>query len=179
MEQGKQKVAFWLMPAAEAKAVFASLINPLAERFDAPAFEPHVTLQGADTEERNAIGLLERIAATNAPLEMQVDRVAFSDKYTKTLYLQFRASEEAAELSNAIARAVGDDRYQFDPHLSLLYKTMSEAAKEELAREIQMPNGQITFDAIKLVQIPRAIEGPDDVHAWRSIAERPLTGTSK
>ena len=179
MEPGKQKVAFWLMPAADAKAVFTSLINDLAQRFEAPAFEPHVTLQSADIEDRNAIGLLERIAETRGLLHLQVDRAAFSDKYTKTLYVQFRPSEEATELSNAIARFVCDNGYEFDPHLSLLYKTMSRAAKEELAREIKVPDGQVSFDAIKLVHIPREIRGPDDVHAWRTIAERRLTGTCK
>ena len=179
MEQGKQTFAFWLMPAAEAKAVFASVINDLAERLDAPAFEPHVTLHGAEIEERNAIELLERVAEMRGPLQLHVDRVAFSEKYTKTLYAQFRPSEEATELSNAIARSTADNGYEFDPHLSLLYKTMSPTAKEELAHEIRIKHEQVSFDAIKLVHIPRAIRGPDDVHAWRTIAERRLTGTSK
>ena len=176
MEQGKKKVAFWLMPAADAKAVFVSLVNDLAERLDAPVFEPHVTLQGAEIDECNAIELLERLAETGGPLQLHVHRVAFSEKYTKTLYVQFRPSAEASELSNAIARATGDNGYEFDPHLSLLYKTMSKGAKEELAREIEIPDGQVSFDKIKLVHIPRAIRGPDDVHAWRPIAERHLTG---
>ena len=179
MEQGKQKVAFWLMPAAEPRAVFTSLINVLAARFDAPVFEPHVTLQGAELQEERAIELLDAIAATSAPLHLQPSGVEFSDKYTKTLYVQFRPSEKAAELSNVITRAICDNGYQFDPHLSLLYKTLPEATKTELARETNIPLEQVHFDAVQLVSIPRAIKRAEDVRAWRTIAERRLTGTSK
>ena len=179
MEQGKQKFAFWLMPAADAGAVFTSLVNELAQRFDAPVFDAHVTLQGAALEEQRAIELLNTVAATNGPLELQVAGVEFSEKYTKTLYVQFRPSEQAAELSNAIARAVGDNGYQFDPHLSLLYKTLPEGVNSELARETKIPLEQVSFHAVQLVSIPRAIERAEDVRAWRTIAERRLTGTSK
>ena len=179
MEQGKQKVAFWLMPAADARAVFTSLINDLAERLDAPVFEPHVTLQGAELEERRAIELLGTFAAGSAPLQLHVASVEFSGRYTKTLYVQFRPSAEAAELSNAIARSAGENGYQFDPHLSLLYKTLSDAVKSELARETKISLAQVSFDAVQLVRIPRAIERAEDVRAWRTIAQRPLTGTSR
>ena len=179
MEQGQQKVAFWLMPAADAKAVFTSLINDLAERLDAPVFEPHVTLQGAELEEQRALELLETVAATNEPLQLQVEGIEFSEKYTKTLYVQFRPSAEATELSNALARAVDDGGYQFDPHLSLLYKTLPAAAKPELARQTRIPFERVRFDAVQLVRIPRAIKSAEDVRAWRTIAERRLTGTSK
>lgn len=173
-------MAFWLVPAADAKAYFESLINDLAARLEAPAFEPHVTLQGAEMEEGSAIELLDDIAAVSAPLQLDVDGVECSEKYTKTLYVQFRASEEASGISDAVARAVGRrSGYKFDPHLSLLYKTMPEEVKKELARETQIPFARVSFDAVKLLSVPTAIKAPQDVHAWRIIAERALTGRSR
>ena len=179
MEQGKQKVAFWLMPAADDKAVFTSLINDLAERLDAPVFEPHVTLQGAELEEQRAIELLETIRATTAPLQLQVAGLESSEKYTKTLYVQFQPSPEASSISAAITRAIGANGYHFDPHLSLLYKSLPQGIRAERARETKVSLEQVSFDAVQLVSIPRAIEGADDVRAWRTIAERRLTGTSR
>lgn len=179
MEQGKHKVTFWLMPAAEAKAVFTSLINDLAQRLGAPVFEPHVTLQAAALPEERAIELLDAVAAAYAPLQLQVAGVEFSEEYTKTLYVQFQPSPEASAISDALARAFGDNSYRFDPHLSLLYKTLPPAATAELARETKIPLEQVSFDAVQLVSIPQAIERAEDVRAWRTIAERRLTGTSK
>ena len=178
MEQGKEKLTYWLMPADDAKAAFTSLIRDLAERLDAPVFEPHVTLQAGALPDERAIDLLGTIATTHAPLQLQVAGVEFSEKYTKTLYVQFRPSSEASAMSDAIASAIRENGYEFDPHLSLLYKTLPDAVKAELARETKISLEQVTFDAVQLVRIPRRIEGPEDVRAWRTIAERRLTGTS-
>ena len=179
MEQGKQSVAFWLMPAEDAKAIFVSVINDLAQRLEAPVFEPHVTLQGPELEERRGVELLDTIAATSFPLQLQLAGVESSEKYTKTLYVQFRPSAEARAISDALTRGVGDSGYDFDPHLSLLYKTLPDATKQKLARETTISLEQVTFDSVQLVSIPRAIERAEDVRAWRTIAERRLTGTSK
>jgi 2'-5' RNA ligase len=179
MDSDEQKFAFWLMPAGDAKDFFASLVDELAARLNAPRFEPHVTLQGAEMDERHATGVLDAIATANAPLELQVAGVQFSGKYTKTLYVQFRPSAAASAISDAIATAAGSDSaYQFDPHLSLLYKTMGETEKEELARNIDIPFRAVRFDSVKLIHVPCTIKAPEDVHAWRTVAERPLTGRS-
>ena len=175
MADEKQKLAFWLMPSGEAKRVFASVINGLAQKLDAPLFEPHVTLHGAELEEQRAIELLEKVACNSATLRLQIGGIEFSEKYAKTLYVQFRSSADASAMSDAIAESAGPDSgYEFDPHLSLLYKTMPNEQKQELAREIRIPLERARFDAVKLVSVPSSIEGPEDVHAWRTIAERPL-----
>ena len=180
MSPDKEKLAFWLMPSADAKPFFVSLVEELARRLNAPVFEPHVTLQGAEMDSGEALALLERVAAFHTPLELGIAGIEFSEKYTKTLYVQFRASAEATAISDAFADGVGSDGgYEFDPHLSVLYKTMTDAEKEELAREITIPFAQVRCDAVKLVSVPRPIKGPEDVHAWRALAEQPLGGGSR
>ena len=176
----KQKLAFWLMPAADAKTFFTSMIDELARRLEAPAFEPHVTLQGAGVEQKRAIELLQNVATSSAAVQLQIAGIEFSDKYTKTLYVQFRPSAEASAISGQIADGVGSrGGYEFDPHLSLLYKTLAQTEKEELAREIKIPFEQVIFDTVKLVSVPTSIKGPADVHAWRTLAEYPLSGSRK
>lgn len=176
MNSEKQKLAFWLMPSADAKPSFVSLVEELARRLEAPAFEPHVTLQGAELDELHAVALLEKIAGRYAPVDLQIGGIEFSEKYTKTLYVQFRSSNEASAISSAIAdSAASTGGYKFDPHLSLLYKTVSAAEKQELARRIKLPFEAVRFDAVKLVSVPTPVEGPEDVRAWRTIAERPLS----
>ena len=95
--------------------------------------------------------------------------------------MQFHASEEASALSDAIAQAVGSDSgYEFDPHLSLLYKTMPEWQKEQLARDTRIADSkQVRFDALKLVSVAGFDRGrAEDVYAWRTIAEQRLGGGS-
>lgn len=180
MDAGKETLAFWLLPGGEARAFFTSLVDKLAGSVDGPAFEPHVTLLGAEIDLQRATDLLENVARETRSLRLRVSGIEFSDKYTKTLYVQFHSSADAQAISQALARRAGaDGSYDFDPHLSLLYKTMPEAEKEALAREIRIPFEEVTFDALKLVSVPTPIETPADVHAWRAIAERQLTGGTR
>lgn len=175
MEEPKLKLAFWLTPAPDAKRFFASVVVELARDHGAPVFEPHVTLQAVELGEQRALQLLENAAANHDSLELQIDGIRDSEKYTKTLYVQFQPSAQARAISDAIAAGSGSGgSYEFDPHLSLIYKTMPEAEKEALARGIKIPFERVAFDSIKLVNVPAAIKGPEDVHAWRTIAERPL-----
>ena len=42
-------IAYWLIPSEPALSFFQRIINDLACRYDAPVFEPHVTIHvGAD-----------------------------------------------------------------------------------------------------------------------------------
>lgn len=168
-------IAFWLVPVERQKEFFASAIRALAARFDAPVFEPHVTLHGGAMEEERAVELLERIAASTAPLQLQMGEIAFSEKYTKTLFVQLRATAGADALSAAFAQAAGSKSgYHFDPHLSLLYHEMPMREKEALAREIEIPFQDVSCDALKAVSIPAEISAREDVQAWRPLAERRL-----
>ncbi len=108
-----------------------------------------------------------------------MERVAFSSEFTKTLFVQFRPSTEAAALSAAISRAAGSrGGYAFDPHLSLLYRSMERAAQEELADTIQLPERAVLFTSLSVVACPPQIARREDVEAWRTLGERPLTGKS-
>jgi hypothetical protein len=67
-----------------------------------------------------------------------------------------------------------EDGGEFDPHLSLIYKTMPNQSKAQLARSLQLPFERVSFDRIKAVRTPAKIQTAEDVHAWRSLWERLL-----
>lgn len=168
-----EMVVFWLMPAAEAKERFTALIAELSRRCDAAVFEPHVTLaSGAITEER-AHEILREVFPRE-PIELEVERIEFSEQYTKTLFVQFRSSPAIEALSIQIQKATGSG-YELDPHLSLLYKEMSAAEKAELARGISLPFSHASFDAIKAVSTQQPIMNRQEVEAWRTLDVRLLS----
>ena len=52
-------IAYWLIPSEPGHSFFQRIINDLAGRYDAPVFEPHVTIHvGADRADaaKNALG---------------------------------------------------------------------------------------------------------------------------
>ena len=175
MEEREQMVAFWLVPAVEERDFFAALIDLLAVRFDAPRFEPHVTLfGGTDISEEQAIQVLEQLPRMK-PIKLYVDGVEFSEKFTKTLFVQFDEAPEASGLTDSIRKATGSaSEYQLNPHLSLVYKKLPQREKAEVADSLEMPFEVVTFDAVKVITGPAKISGREDVEAWKTIGERRL-----
>ncbi len=165
-------VAFWLLPAAGTCAFFETLIAELATRCTAPPFEPHVTIGGGDIGEKRAGEILQKIS-TREPIQLEVERVDFSEEFTKTLFVQFRSSREIEALNTEIERASGNE-YEINPHLSLLYKEMTAVEKAELARAISIPFAIAVFDRIKMMRTPHPITISEQVQAWRALGERAL-----
>jgi hypothetical protein len=176
MEQRERMVAFWLVAAADERAFFSSLIDLLAVRFGAPRFEPHVTLLGGhDIDPERAAEALRKLPPIE-PIELEIERIDFSDKFTKTLFVQFRQSSEAGALADAIREATGSKTdYQLNPHLSLVYKDLPKREKAEVADSLELPFEDVVFDTVKVITGPAGTSTREDVEAWQTLGERRLS----
>ena len=176
MEKCEQIITYWLIPAEPARSHFASLINNLAARFDAPIFEPHLTLYATKAENEDPSELLNRLLAENEGYRLSIGGIDCSDEFTKTLFVQFEPDERLTDLSVNFRRAsVCQTEYQLNPHLSLIYKRMSPEAKEEIARSLSLPFNEVPFDSVKAVISPANITAREHVEAWRVVAARRFT----
>ena len=165
----KAIVAFWLIPAEPARTHFGSLIAELASRFDAPVFEPHLTLFAIAKEKDFIVPKPDVLALFSAP-RLFVREVKCSDAFTKTVFIQFAGHQRLLEMNSALRRTCErPSNYNLDPHLSLIYKTMSSMQQERLAASIKIPFQEVRFDSVKTVLCPTPIEKREDVEAWRVI----------
>ena len=171
-----QIITYWLCPTGTTRGTLSAIIKGLAARFDAPVFEPHVTVFAAAASNKDPAEVLEEIQLTG-PLQLAVGSLESSDEFTKTLFIQLEPNAALSRVSEDLRRAsVTKSEYQLNPHLSLIYKNMSPHEKQELAAQIYLPFSEIAFDSIKAVLIPAEIKTREDVETWRTIAERNLTG---
>ena len=171
-------LAFWLVPAPVVRDFFVSIIGELAARLDGPVFEPHLTLFGGIINHDRTMQVFRTLPIASS-YHLEIEGIFSSTKYTKTLFVRFHLSDELRELRRAITDAldleVGDD---FDPHLSLLYKSMTPGEQEELARSIKIPFQQARFEGLKAIAHPAQIATRADVEAWREIGRRSPTRAS-
>ena len=170
-------IAYWLIPSELAHSFFQRIINDLARRYDAPVFEPHVTIHvgpdRADTSE-SALGDAERECKLIGLTPLGIDQ---SDEFTKTLFVQFAVSAELRKINDIIRQAADDSsHYQLKPHLSLLYKNLAVATRRELAASINVPIPEVTFDAIKAVRCVSPTKSRAEVEAWHVVAAASLSG---
>lgn len=167
--------AYWLIPAEPAHRFFQDLINDLARRYDAPVFEPHVTIYvGADSTDA-VDTTLSKAARDCEPIVLQPLEISHSDQFIKTLFVEFEQNSKLRQLNQVIRRAVQNPSdYDLKPHLSLLYKSMLVQTRRRLSYLIEVPFSQVVFDSLKAVQCISPTQSRADVKAWRVVSEKVL-----
>ena len=170
-------IAYWLIPSEPAHSFFQRIVNDLARRYDAPVFEPHVTVHvGADHAHaaKKAVGDAARYRKLSGLTPLGIDQ---SDEFIKTLFVQFAPSAELRRINVGIREAANNSlQYELKPHLSLLYKNLAAATRRELAASINVPLCEVTFDAIKAVRCVSPTKSRTDVEAWQVVAAASLSG---
>jgi 2'-5' RNA ligase len=166
----KRLKIYWLVPAKPEYELFRELIRILAKEFDAPLFEPHLTI-GKASGGHSPAKLLREIRA--APVRLRIGEIAHSSKFTKTLFVRFTAGKS---LERVVARLGGNSKSLRDPHLSLLYKRLPARTRRELAAAIKLPFSEVKFDVIKAVSCVSPTETRSDVESWRKLATKQLSG---
>jgi hypothetical protein len=147
----------WLVPGEPARAFFRATIQRLAQELNAPVFEPHLTLGFGSPEQVQEID--------TAAIKLPVSGLAWSEQFTKTLFLRCRLTAPLAQLRSSL----GMESLGFDPHLSLLYRTMPVEEKESRAATITVPFPSVTFDRVVAVRCPAETKSRDDVEKWEEV----------
>lgn len=161
-------LAFWLIPAEPYKSCFAELINVLATKFDAPVFEPHVTIHATHLEPV-LIDIARALHGVH-PITLHFRRIAFSSQFTKTLFVEFAPSETLSSLSRELKNlAPNPSGYVLEPHLSLIYKTLTESEKAVLADAFAAPFSEVLFDEIKVITGNPTVTRSEDVASWKTL----------
>jgi 2'-5' RNA ligase len=176
-DAAKELLTYWLVPAEPARSHFLTVIADLAGRFDAPIFEPHVTLYvtGAGNDDPKAV--LNETFRNIKPLHLSIIAINYSDEFTKTLFVEFAPNDLLGSLNRKLRAASASQReYRLNPHLSLIYKTMSLETKAQLANSLRLPFDEVRFDSAKAVVSAAKIESRADVEAWRVVAEESFAG---
>jgi 2'-5' RNA ligase len=168
-------IAYWLIPTEPARGYFQSLINDLAQRYNAPQFEPHITVHVEANCTHPVDGALSKAAEDCERIVLQAVGVSGSSEFIKTLFVRFAMSRELQRLNHSIRSAACDSSdYQLNPHLSLVYKKMSSQERRPLMRSIEVPFPEVAFDSLKAVRCISPTQSRADVEAWRVVAQTSL-----
>jgi hypothetical protein len=169
-------VAYWLVPAAPALTFFQELIETLARTYSAPVFVPHVTLYAGESPPGEApLAVLDAAIGQVSEVCLQVIDLRYTAAFTKTLFIQLQPSELLARLTVDLRRlSARPSAYMLDPHLSLLYQSISESAKHHLATTIRLPMSTICFDEVWAILSPGPTHTTEDVRGWEVVCRKSL-----
>ena len=168
-------IAYWLIPAEPAHSFFQTAINDLARRYDAPVFEPHVTIHVGANRASEAESAISQAARASKPIRLKPLEIGHSSQFIKTLFVQFALNPDLRQLNEIIRNAARDlSHYELNPHLSLLYAKIPAVVRHELAASINVPFSEVTFNAVKAVRCISPTQNRPDVEAWRVILKEDL-----
>jgi len=169
-------IAYWLIPAGPVRGFFQGLINDLVRQYEAPSFDPHVTVHVGSDHADAAESALGEAARVCKSINLKTLEIGHSSEFIKTLFMQFALNTELRQLNEIIRDAAQDSsRYELNPHLSLLYKKIPDAVRCELAGSIKVPFPEVLFDALKAVRCISPTSSRRDVEAWRVVATTKLS----
>jgi len=165
-------LVYWLIPAKSERDFFFEMIRILSKQFDAPCFEPHLTIIVTPEIGLSPGEILKQIRTS--PMSLQVSGIGFSSKFTKTLFVRFKSSKSLEKLVVDFARETRSCAKSAHPHVSLIYKKMPTSVKKELTSAIQLPFSIVLFDSIKAVRCASPTKTRSDVEAWQVVAKKSL-----
>jgi hypothetical protein len=164
-----QAIAYWLLPELTSHEVFAQTIAGLARQFGVPRFAPHVTVFIAPENSRSPAEVLRELGAVT--VDLTIRSIRFSEKFTKTLFVQFERSDPLQEVGDRIWSASGaPERYVIDPHLSLLYAKLSPQTKQELSDQTAFPLREVRLTSMCAIRCASPTTTPKEVEQWKLLA---------
>lgn len=168
-------VSYWLVPASPDRELFRKTIDLLAGKARGPLFDPHITLFSgvlADGEDPGAV--LSHVASRFDPLELTCGHTAHSGLLFKTLYIEF-SYQAVAPLANAIRdRSRRQSSYRLEPHLSLLYASLSSDLRSRLADEVSFNGKRVRFGELVAIVPGDGQTDFQQVAGWQVCARREL-----
>ena len=171
------KVSFWLMPEKEDREFFQELIKQLANLYDAPVFEPHVTIYAGEyAATESPTKLIEQAIQGIPRFSLTVDQILYSELFKKTVFVQFQPSVWLSQLSAAIrSGSTHPCDYILDPHLSLIYKQMDTSLKHQIATNLNLTKSEFWFDQVSVIAAPASFQTEEDVKELRTISVQTLS----
>ena len=140
--------SLWLQPnESPTKAYFEKTIASLADKYDGPNFEPHLTLLGNVEATLPEIKEKCQTIAQNFPaLQLTTGTVDYSTTYFQCVFIRIEPTPELMALYEATHKTFGQQPVAlYMPHMSLFYGNSSYEKREEIKRSLQWKNSNLPY----------------------------------
>ncbi len=166
----KNLYSLWITPSGQLKTGLQKIINSLADEYNSPKFEPHMTLLGdVEMDLESMVEKTKALASKLAPFQVELGQASFSTTYFQSVFVRVKASAQLMRANLAAKEIFEQDNNVFMPHISLLYGDHDMELREEIASKISLPETKL-FEADKIIITP-STQDPKD---WEHLAEVPF-----
>ncbi len=162
--------ALWLKPESEVYDILKRTINSLAGEYDAPEFEPHITVASGingstDTLRRQ----LEKATEGSEPMTLYLKETDFEDVLYRSIFVRIAPNDALLALREQCLREFRLEHNSYMPHISLMYKKLDPGEKKQIIERVGKRFDLVFIpDKIHLVRV----SGPPET--WEEVFHVPL-----
>lgn len=154
--------SIWLEPTDNDSISLKSIIKNLAEKYNSPIFDPHVTIDSGIERISISRRLIENVQNISK-ISMISKNLQHSKDIWKTLFIQLEHNSILQQTQNILRkRLCYSSTYNLDPHISLIYKKLDINKKREIILNTKIKSYYL-FDKISI------IESSNEVKHWKKI----------
>jgi 2'-5' RNA ligase len=129
----------WLVPSSADREYLGTIIQSISDRTKTPFFIPHLTLYGGLYMPQSELESIINDASLGlSPITVEMDSIQTSENLFKSLYIQIKNNEDLSKLFEKLHNNLEPFPYEFNPHISLMYKTMPEADKQDIIKDLDI-----------------------------------------
>jgi Cyclic phosphodiesterase-like protein len=158
--------AVWLIPAPSDRRWLSKVIQDYAAEYDAPAFEPHLTLYSGLIQPKDDLqNIIAEAIPSGSPITLEIMGLNYGENFFRTGFIACGMCDRLTQLSQSIRDHLSiPQNYVLEPHLSLMYKDIPIEQKRLAMLRFVVSVQTVTFDTIKVV-MPSS-QGWADVAHW-------------
>jgi len=132
--------AIWLTFSENDKKYLKKIITNIAKKYDAPEFEPHITIYGLiDIEIKLIKKIIKKISKNNKLFISKKTKILQSKNLWKTIYIELENQKEFEIIFKKLKKDFKQiEQYNFNPHISLAYKILPTSEKIKIISQLDI-----------------------------------------
>jgi len=156
----KEKFSIWLIPSDIDSDCISKSIQSLSKKYLAPIFKPHCTIISPITNLNKAQIIIDQL--DQKEFQVNVKKIDESDDIWKTVFLKL-VNNSTLKKINGLFNQAFPQIYQFDPHISLIYKKLDAKKRKSILTKLDMKKAFI-IDKISIVRTSGSVESWETVY---------------
>lgn len=130
--------AIWLTFSKNDRNYLKRIIDEISEKYNAPKFEPHITVYGLVNLEMSLIdNIVSEVTLNHNSFSVKKSEILQSNELWKTVYIELKMDSNLESIHKNLKKHLEKiSKYEFKPHISLIYKILSTEEKIKIINEL-------------------------------------------
>jgi 2'-5' RNA ligase len=146
--------SIWLVPSYGDKKYLNKIINDLAKKHGAPKFSAHITVYSGITSLRKAKAAVQSL--DSCKIRVYKTGIGQSDYLWKTIFVKIKNDKNLGKIHKTLHAKLGT-KYDFAPHISLIYKKMDHSIKRKTRNSLKIKKS-FSFGGIAIVRSSKRVK---------------------